>query len=340
MITKCPHCNTKFKVRDEYKGRKTKCSKCEQSFTIGEFIAKPAPSNRETNGDKKKVKVCAKCGKRIGKLEKSYPFKGVVICEGCQQKPSVHSGCSQIERLQKACRYIELLKGVRMESVLGLILGMMALFVGVSYFEKAPITGIVAVVLGLFFLVEGMVFLVSPKPQSVIIHGLAFLLLGLSFIGFCVFKMRGGERADWALIGIAPVAWGCQMIASFKKYAGLASVRSDRQLLVEVREIINEFRRADATEREDMITFKAGRFYWKGQLKPSYGIFAREFSSNILFLPAEILLLPKDEVDLEKVCELAGERIEVRARLGEQTYNAIIFLEDMEQFQAWKNMQH
>lgn len=86
MITKCPHCNTKFKVRDEYKGKKTKCTKCSQPFTIAEFTAKPSPSTGETDVDKKKVEVCAKCGKTIGKLEKSYPFKGVVVCAECDGK--------------------------------------------------------------------------------------------------------------------------------------------------------------------------------------------------------------------------------------------------------------
>lgn len=86
MITKCPHCNTKFKVRDEYKGRKTKCPKCQQTFTIQEFGGEPMASTGETNGAKKKVEVCAKCGRTIGELEKSYPFKGIAVCIQCNKE--------------------------------------------------------------------------------------------------------------------------------------------------------------------------------------------------------------------------------------------------------------
>ena len=86
MITKCPHCNAKFKVREEYKGRKTKCSKCQQPFVIGESITEskgPAPK-KETVQDT--PKLCARCGRMIGQLESCYPFKGVVACTECYNK--------------------------------------------------------------------------------------------------------------------------------------------------------------------------------------------------------------------------------------------------------------
>lgn len=86
VITKCPHCNTKFKVSDDYKGRKTKCPKCKQLFTISEFIDKPAPSTGETKSAKRKLEVCTSCGGTIGRLEKTCVFNGEIVCAECDKK--------------------------------------------------------------------------------------------------------------------------------------------------------------------------------------------------------------------------------------------------------------
>jgi predicted Zn finger-like uncharacterized protein len=80
VITKCPHCNAKFKVRDEYKGRKTKCSKCKQLFTIDEFIAKPVPSTRVKCIPKKK---CIVCGESFSDDEILQTINNNFICKRC-----------------------------------------------------------------------------------------------------------------------------------------------------------------------------------------------------------------------------------------------------------------
>ena len=86
MITKCPHCNTRFKAPDDSKGRKTKCPKCEEPFTIHEFAGEAVPSTGAKDIRKKEPDVCARCARKIGQDEQTYVFKGVIVCAECDKK--------------------------------------------------------------------------------------------------------------------------------------------------------------------------------------------------------------------------------------------------------------
>lgn len=47
MRTQCPNCKAVFKVPDEYKGKKSKCPKCKQSFVLDKLA--PSSSNKPDN---------------------------------------------------------------------------------------------------------------------------------------------------------------------------------------------------------------------------------------------------------------------------------------------------
>ncbi|NIT55652.1 MAG: hypothetical protein GWN00_05250 [Aliifodinibius sp.] len=84
MITKCPHCNTKFKARDDLENKKTKCPKCEQPFTISKFIPHSTPQVNNVSTGEKSVDTCASCGKP---KREGIVYKGNV-CFECYKKSS------------------------------------------------------------------------------------------------------------------------------------------------------------------------------------------------------------------------------------------------------------
>jgi predicted Zn finger-like uncharacterized protein len=43
MVTQCPSCKAKFKAPDDWKGKVTKCPRCQQPFTVVEIVAGPKP---------------------------------------------------------------------------------------------------------------------------------------------------------------------------------------------------------------------------------------------------------------------------------------------------------
>lgn len=86
MVTKCPHCNAKFKARDDWKGRETKCPKCEQTFIIHEFGGEPASSAGVKGVGKEEPQICANCDREIGRLEQTYVYEDNIICLECYNR--------------------------------------------------------------------------------------------------------------------------------------------------------------------------------------------------------------------------------------------------------------
>lgn len=84
MKTQCPHCKAKFNVPDEYKGKKVKCLKCQESFICVEFETTTIPATTP----KAPIEVtekCKNCGRNIGELEKTYILNGNVVCTQCNE---------------------------------------------------------------------------------------------------------------------------------------------------------------------------------------------------------------------------------------------------------------
>jgi ribosomal protein S27E len=72
--TQCPHCQAKFKVHYEHKGKKTKCPKCTTPFVIARFVESTA------------VEKCSSCGRMIEKPEKAYVFDNQIVCIQCDER--------------------------------------------------------------------------------------------------------------------------------------------------------------------------------------------------------------------------------------------------------------
>ena len=124
MITKCPHCDSKFKVRDEYKGKKTKCPKCKQPLTIGEFAVKGVSKLSETSTDGDKD-ICDVLG--LDSLEAKSPqerdqqatsksaiYKCYVCGQRCPWDPVLNANynpiCKRCSEKQKVEREMKILR--------------------------------------------------------------------------------------------------------------------------------------------------------------------------------------------------------------------------------------
>ncbi len=119
MITKCIHCNTKFKTRDDCKGRKAKCPKCGQPFTIQKFTREVVSELSEISTDVDK-NICEVLG--LDGLEARDPQEnrqqltsGIYKCYVCRQRcpwdPVVNANytpickrCSEQKKLERELR--------------------------------------------------------------------------------------------------------------------------------------------------------------------------------------------------------------------------------------------
>jgi len=87
MKTECPHCKSRFTVKEESVGKKAKCPKCSQAFTI-ELLSEASVEAVVTSREevKRPDEVCSECGAVIGTGEQACVHKGNIVCDKCYNK--------------------------------------------------------------------------------------------------------------------------------------------------------------------------------------------------------------------------------------------------------------
>jgi predicted Zn finger-like uncharacterized protein len=93
MKTQCPHCQARFKLAEEHKGKKAKCSKCGKGFVVAPFV------------DSMAVQECTRCGRKVEGLEYVRVVDGRVICKHCEQ--TAQKGSQQTGRTGGSWYYQE-----------------------------------------------------------------------------------------------------------------------------------------------------------------------------------------------------------------------------------------
>ncbi|MHC4396636.1 MAG: zinc-ribbon domain-containing protein [Planctomycetota bacterium] len=87
MKTGCPHCKAKFTAREENVGKKAKCPKCGQLFTISALEETPIEASVQSKESaKKKDEICSECEAIIGPEQQACVYKGNIVCERCYNK--------------------------------------------------------------------------------------------------------------------------------------------------------------------------------------------------------------------------------------------------------------
>ncbi|MHC4122667.1 MAG: MJ0042-type zinc finger domain-containing protein [Planctomycetota bacterium] len=87
MKTQCPGCKAKFTVGQGNIGKKAKCPKCSQPFTIEALAeaAVEAPA-KSSEPEKKADEVCSQCRVTIGQKQKAYIYKANIVCGRCYNR--------------------------------------------------------------------------------------------------------------------------------------------------------------------------------------------------------------------------------------------------------------
>ena len=82
MITKCPNCETKWRVNDNRKGVKAGCPKCKKVFRIVNLGTESTPSE-QSNLEETKSEACPFCMTAIGKPDNAILYNNMLVCEDC-----------------------------------------------------------------------------------------------------------------------------------------------------------------------------------------------------------------------------------------------------------------
>jgi len=86
MITQCSHCRAKFKSRDDWLGKETKCPQCKKPFTVVEFVPKSKAPANGTDVEKLRRDICSNCGATIKSVEESRIYDDKAVCLTCYNR--------------------------------------------------------------------------------------------------------------------------------------------------------------------------------------------------------------------------------------------------------------
>lgn len=334
MITKCPHCNKKFKAQDSWIGKRTTCPKCSQKFIIEVYVGKPGHTENAGSATEQTVKRCTKCNRQIGPNEQTYMVNGEMICQACheliqlEQSPQTtdQEKRERLDQMTKIAAYLHLKKGTRPGAIGSIIFGVIAVITGVAMLSENPVNGIL-IVIGIFLLIEGIVVLAMPSPAGLILEGIGMWMVGLWNFGLTILEFATGAGWSlWGVLGLSQMAWGSQSFAGYRRFAEGEEAASDDFLTNEVESTVKDVLKAKARTRQDIITFRFGSIAWKGYLGRRYGTF-----SSINGRDTQFLL--RDDINFtEKGKALLGKILKVRISMDHKEMDGTISPEHLERF--------
>ena len=195
MKTRCPHCKAEFKVPDEATGRKVKCPKCGQPFTIAPFD----PAAVEV--------VCTSCKAAIGPQEQAFVYKNNVVCKRCynqiserDEKPPARDATTEkkpkSEKLSKAF-YVYCWLAVRIAAGIVCLLGLALVVTGRSpsilsvTFISGGILAVCSVLIELALYYKMWSAIYDDKASTSPIKAIAFLFIPIFNIYWALYMLVG-----------------------------------------------------------------------------------------------------------------------------------------------------
>lgn len=105
MRTRCPHCRSGFKVRDEHQGKNAKCPICGKHFVVREIPETTSSSSGVSGPTSRRTVRCANCEGDIPEEDRGIMFRGRPVCAKCygrlieQERPAVPGSVPQGTRV-------------------------------------------------------------------------------------------------------------------------------------------------------------------------------------------------------------------------------------------------
>jgi tetratricopeptide (TPR) repeat protein len=229
---------------------------------------------------------------------------------------------ARLEELQRASDYLLRSDTMRHGGLWGIIWGLIAIVMGFSSMDAAPINAVLGI-LGIFLVLEGLWIAFAPTPAGLIADGVAISAVGLwnVFIGFqspSLFLCLGG----WQIF---------QAYKSFGRYKSFSTLYSNKPSeadLNAVNQTSKSITQMRCQRTPDLIEFQIGRREWKARLLRN--------SAVIVQASGYVEFLGKAQIRIDRLGNsLVGTSIKVNITTGKKSFNGTISPKSFGRYEAW-----
>lgn len=241
---------------------------------------------------------------------------------------------ASMEDMQKTADYRLYTNRIKKEAIGSIIFGIIAVGTGIFFFN---IFNLILMSIGLFLLTCGIWAITNPSPTSLILNGIALIIVGLWNILIPVLEMVFGNFGGvvWLAVGIWQVVMGIQSFKESKKFTRFGSWKPEGHILKEVEDIFNKIKKANPKKEDNIIEFRLTSLKENATVK---GEFMGDKVVLVKLPQQTIYFLNNRELEIEiKGKVLMGKQLKMEAKIKDESNSGLIFPESYQRYEKWKN---
>ncbi|MCD4785825.1 MAG: hypothetical protein K8T10_18560 [Candidatus Eremiobacteraeota bacterium] len=241
---------------------------------------------------------------------------------------------ANMEEMQKTADYRFYKNKIKGGAIGSILFGIIAVGMGIHFFN---IFNLILISIGLFLFTCGIWAIIDPNPTSLILDGVALIMVGLWNIVLAALEIAFGDFGVgiWLVAGIWQVVAGIQSFKESKKFTQFTSWKPEGHILKEVEEILKKIKKENPKKENNIIEFRLT------SLKDSATVKGELVGDRIVLvkLPREqIYFLNSREIEIEvKGKVLIGKQLKVEVKIKDESNSGLIFPESYERYEKWKS---
>jgi hypothetical protein len=243
---------------------------------------------------------------------------------------------SNVNELQRVAEYRRAVKILRATGIGSIVVGIIALILGVVALEQSLIN-VGLILVGLFLVGTGIWNVALPSAEGIIIDGIALLVLPAWNLLVMVLNGPTFEATFKAgIIAVALIGWAVWQFRNYGRFHEALAEKPSPEDLKGMDELVRNVMRAIPELDADVITFRlrgaTKEAEWRGRLAGGAALFVE--------LPAghEALVAPKEEVNITVTGKvLLGSTLKANIHIKDRNLSGLISPEAHARYEAWKN---
>jgi len=233
---------------------------------------------------------------------------------------------------EKVFAYIKELKEIKSRSIWIFIWGIFSLVNGINHLQHSRLN-LILIAMGVMMLVQGLAFMLKPRPSGLIAQGVTLIVVGLWNV---VINLLPLDIGTYFVAGIIQIGFGISYIVKFKKFRHIWETRPNDETIEKVNLLTESILNPKPSKDKCIIRFRTSEFAGHKDWR------ARLFDEAAALIPHKkdrINIIGKSEITIEdkgKVFLFSDRKI--TGNIGEDKFkDGTMDAESMKNYQAWKS---
>ena len=255
----------------------------------------------------------------------------------------------EIQDLQKTADY-NLVHKSRNMGIGSIAWGAINAIVALLFFSNDVLSWGV-LLLGFSLIAEGIWISIKPSPKGFLVDGIFLLILGIwnlvvSINDYILWNQYVNRNPlyyvpipspAFIIIGISQIGWCIMRIRRYSRFSNVSSEKPDLPISSRVDEIMESVKKAKPTEAYDLIEFTGSGTNWKGKLLGEIAVLVgvsgllRKSVNDAAFVRREdMYIVDKGRYRLSRFRK-------IQVRMGTRNFNGLMTQQSMQRYeQVWK----